>query len=120
MYRTMSTQATTASTAYSRKNVTMLVTTHAVLTDGETPSAGLHQPLDDPRLPPVLGQHPARGVHEERQCDRPDGQPQEQAGPRQRAAPEQPARPRARSRNTSAATYAITRIDQYWMKTFGT
>src|SRR3954451_12836942 len=77
----------------------------------------LLQALHDPRLPAVLGEHPSRGVDHERQGQRPDGDPEEPPRGGQSLAAPQP--PQA-DQQDQAAEVAITRIDQYWTKTFGT
>src|SRR3954451_10442236 len=60
---------------------------------------GLHQPLHDPRLAAVLGQHPARRVHDERGEHRPDGGAQEPLGRRELAPVHQPRAPQRQCRD---------------------
>src|SRR3954447_7808956 len=111
--------ATTASTAYSRKNVRMLVTTHQVLTDGETPLAVFIRPCTIQGCRPFsVSIQPAvlmmNGSAATQTASR-RNQPGRVSFPRQMRQ-----HPHSAKRNTRPAVYAITRIDQYWMKTLGT
>src|SRR5690349_18530578 len=106
-------QATTASTAYSRKNVTMLVTTHHVLTDGETPLLVFISPWTIHGCRPFsVSIQPAvlmtNGSATTQTASR-RNQPGRSSRRRQIRQP-----PQSAKRKTRAAVYAMTRIDQYW------
>ena len=64
---------------------------------------GLHQPLHDPRLAAVLGQHPAGRVHHERREHRPHGRAQE---PLRRL---QPAPGSSQAPHSASSTIAVAR-----------
>src|SRR5215212_3579200 len=112
-------QATTASAAYSRKNVRMLVATHHVLIAGETPLLvfmrpwTIHgcRPFSVSIQPAVLMTNGSATTHTVSRRNHPD----RVSVPRQIRQ-----HPQSAKRNTTAAAYAMTRIDQYWTKTFGT
>src|SRR3954453_2286464 len=106
--------ATTASAAYSRKNVRMLVTTHQVRTEGETPLLVLMRPctihgcrpFSVSIQPAVLMTNGSAAI----QTASRRNQPGRSSRPRQIRQ-----HPQSAKRNTRDARYAMTRIDQYWM-----
>src|SRR4051794_5970864 len=112
-------QATTASTAYSRKNVRMLVTTHAVLTVGETPLAVFMSPCTIHGCRPFsVSIQPAVLMTNGSGTTQPASR---RNHPGRASLPRQIRQhPHSAKRNTTAAVYAMTRMDQYWTKTLGT